>query len=117
MNSEILTDIGENYEYVRTIVGNKIELFKIETAEKSGKLIGGLVTALLIGSILSVVGLILTIILVIYLASLLGSWLIALSILIIFLLSMALILWVFRKTLIMNPISNLIFELILDDDE
>ena len=73
MNDKLVTDVGENYEYLRTIISNKIELLKIDAAEGAGRILGYLIVALivLVLGLLIFLGLIIS--LAIFLSNLLGS--------------------------------------------
>lgn len=59
MKDDLLSDIGENYEYVRTIISNNVELFKIHLSENSSKLVGllAIVVISLIFALIILVGL------------------------------------------------------------
>lgn len=109
-DKSILSDLGENYEYARTIVNNKIELAKIEAIEESSKLIGksilGLV-ALLFGT-LFLMFFFAFIAFLIYSVS--QSFVLAFGIVCSIIILLMITLIFLKETLIYKPVLRLLFE-------
>lgn len=109
----ILTDLGENYEYLRIIAVNKYEIKKLQAAQQVSDTLG---KSILFG-ILFLIGLFVAIILVIsailLLAQLLGSTLYALLVVAGVFLLLAIIVYVFRRVLIFNVIERAFISKIL----
>ncbi|WP_235296139.1 hypothetical protein [Portibacter marinus] len=108
-NESILTELGENYEYVRTIVSNEIELVKINASETTAKVLGfvALAVLILLGSLLVLVGLLIT--LAIYLSSLLNSAVLGVLITTLILAIAVFLIIIFRRKLFFEPIAYAMF--------
>jgi len=108
MNNKLITDVGENYEYIKTIVQNSIELKKIEFAEKSSVVISNIVLAL----ILSVMGIFaicfLLVLSTLGIVALTGSVPISLMIMIVAIGLVAIITYLLRHKLIVEPVTKMI---------
>jgi len=113
MNKNLITDLGENYHYVQTIVKNKLELKKIELAETSADILGKTILILVLGSISLFALITLIIIAGVLIYSWTGSIIMTLGIL--FLLAMLIILIIFlsRRSIIYKPITNMIYSKLL----
>ena len=111
MNNKLLEDLGENYQYAKTIVDNKVELMKLDVIETSatvvGKIISGFVLALL-SFVILLIGLSISCILI---AQALGSFLYALLIVGAIILILTIIIFVFRDSLIFNPVVNAFYNI------
>lgn len=111
MNNNILHDLGENFEYAKTIVQNEIELKKLDLIESSAGIIGMVIS----GAILVLTGVIALVfaltLLTVGLAQMLGSVLYALLVVGGFILLLGLLIFVFRRTLIIDPVINKIYQL------
>lgn len=117
MSQKILTDIGENYEYLRTIVDNRIELIKLDivagTSRTAGFFVMGLVGLVVFGVIL--MGL--TTALALWLAQPLGSLTSGILVSCGILLVLILLIYLMRKPLIIRPAARLMVKAFLEDDE
>lgn len=114
MSNKLLVDAGENYEYVRTIVENKVELAKIDLAEKTSAVVGSFV----LYTVLSVIGVMffvtLLIMLAVYLSTVFGSVFIGIAASSGILLLVGIAFYYFRKVAIYNPITNVILNNIVE---
>lgn len=112
MNSNLVTDLGENFEYVKTIVTNEIEIKKLDFVESGATIVSKIVSSLLIFFFLFLAFIAGVITLTIILSQSLGSPIYALLVIIGMMIFLSLVVLVFRKFLIVNPISKLFFKLI-----
>ena len=116
MNNKLLVDAGENFEYVKTIVENKIELAKIELAEKLGTMLSKVVLFAVLGLLGLLFIISLFIILSIWLTELLGSAILAIAVVSSVIFVIGAILLVFQKKVVSRPVTNFIVNNILDLD-
>jgi len=113
----IMTNLGENFEYFRTIAQNKVELKKLDILENTSNVVSYFIlslVALILTAFFSVISLIG---ITMWLAYLLNSYIIATFITAssIFLLLMLIIF--FRHKLIFRPIKNLLFSSTLGTED
>ena len=93
----MIEELGENYEYLRVIVNNSLELKKIDWIEKSSKLIGLSIYYLVIGIFLTI-GLAFTFVgLFILISQLLGSYLWSSAIMVFLMMLLILLFLKFKK--------------------
>lgn len=104
----LMESMGETTAYVQQYIEQKIELTKLEAAEKSAVMISELVTGIILALIGSVVLLLATITLGLFLAQWLASYPMAFLLLTIFYTLIGLIIWGFRRKLITNPVVSLV---------
>ena len=109
---KVMSDLGENYEYLRIIVKNKLELKKLDLIEDSAKALGYGLLGLIAVSLLSLVFLGLSAVLIIWLISILQSTILSILVFCGILLVILMLLIIFRKSLIFNPIINLYYSLL-----
>ncbi|GLR15728.1 hypothetical protein [Portibacter lacus] len=114
MNDQLMTDIGENYEYIRTIINNKIEIFKIDLAQNVAKSLGLIILALMLSGMFFILLAILITALIILLAEATGSVLIGLMISGIGLLIICTVIYLLRKPLLYRPVAKLFYSKIAD---
>jgi len=114
MNQNVLTDIGENFEYAKTIMRNEVELKKLDLIESSAGVVGMIASGLIVVFTLLVVFMFAMVLLTIVLANALGSLIHALLILGTSFLILGLVVFLFRKSLIIKPIVNLFYKQIID---
>ncbi len=117
MNQNLIQDIGENFEYVKTIVSNTIEIKKIEAAESVAQILGKLILSVFV---ILLTGLILVgfcVICVIWLASVLGSTIQAIVILCGVCFITLVLLYLFRKPLLYRPCISFIDSIIDIDNK
>lgn len=109
-----MVDVGENIEYVKTIINNSIELKKIEGAELSSKFLGigilGIVLGIMTMFVLGIIIIISSLLLIQHSGSTISGLLIMLGIISFIML----IIYIFRKKVIYTPIANAIMSSILD---
>ena len=117
MKDNLVMDIGENYEYIRTLIVNNIELKKIALIEKTAQLLSsGL--ALLLAFVVALFGLIMLVVAgVIFLSEVLESTTLALLYSGGGFLIISVIIYLIRGWLIMNPLANLLVSQLMSDDE
>lgn len=113
MTDNILTDLGENYEYARTIVNNTIELKKIEVAENLSTLVGKTIVSIMLGIVVSAVVMLGIIAFVFLLYYYFDSVLKSLAIVAIAILTLSVIIYSMRKQLIYRPITKMIYSALL----
>jgi hypothetical protein len=111
---KILKDLGENYEYVRIIANNRLELTKLNLIEDAGHVISYTVIVVLVSWIVSMITLASSVALVIWLSSVFESLLVAILAFAGLLTLLLAVLFIFRNTLIIKPILNLYYSLIKD---
>ena len=109
MNDALSKDMGENYEYIRTIVRNKIEIAKLELVENSTDIVSSIIVFISI-SVMSLFLLgILLLMLGIWITSILGSAIAACAIIVGLLIGTMISLIIWRNKLVITPFSNFIF--------
>ena len=106
---KIVQEVGENFEYVRTIISHQIELQKLDVIEDISNVVG---KSLLLMVLFFIGGIILTALSGLYIITMTSvfesaTWAITSYIAILFIL--ALILIYFRRSLVIKPITNLLF--------
>jgi len=111
IDNKLLTDIGENYFYAKTIVENKIELKKLAFLESGANIVGSLIVGLLIGLLLFTTYVLAIFALIYYLTTILSSVYLSVAVGISLIFIKIMFLYLLRKKLIINPISNLIANL------
>ena len=112
MHNRLLTDIGENYEYLRVIIENNIELKKIQVVEKSSKLISYSILAILLSVFSLLAFIILLGIFGTIIFDLSGSLLIALSSTIAIIAFISIILFLLRSKLTSFLAEKILYQLI-----
>ncbi|MFK7932646.1 MAG: phage holin family protein [Saprospiraceae bacterium] len=100
----LMESMGETTAYVQQYIEQKIEVTKLEAAEKSAMVISELVTGIMLVMIGTIVILLGIITIGLFLAQWLDSYPIAFLSLTIFFAIIGIILWIFRRTLITNPV-------------
>lgn len=103
MNDNLLQDVGENYEYVKTIFKNTIELKKIEAAESVSKILGKVIFGLISAVVFFIIVSGLSVITVLWLTAYLGSAIQAIAIICAVFILFLLVLYLFRKKLMYEP--------------
>ncbi len=116
MSNHLMTDVGENLEYVKTIVNNTIELKKIEAAETASSVVSVSILGLLIGAISMFIFAMLLIFFTLLIAQSVGSLSTALLIMSGCLTVLILIIYGLRKALIVKPITKIIYSSIIGTD-
>lgn len=112
MNQNLLQDIGENFEYIKTIVSNTVEIKKIEATESVSKLLGRLVLTV-IGLVVSAFILIgICIMGVIWLTPIIGSTIQTIALFCGGFFMLLVLLYLLRKPLLYKPCSSFIYSLL-----
>jgi hypothetical protein len=111
---KVMSDLGENYEYLRVIVKNKLELKKLDLIEDSAQALGYGILGIISVSLLSLIVLGLSAVVIIWLISILQSTILSLLVFCGTLLTVLILLIVFRKSLIINPIVNIYYSFLKD---
>ncbi len=115
MENPMIEQLGENYGYVQTIVNNKVELVKIEIAEKVAK-VGGY--TLLLNVLQSFAALILlgTLLLIgVFLQRATEDLALTIGLLMAGLVLLGALLFFLRRQLLILPFSKLIYKFISDE--
>lgn len=107
--SKLMTNIGENYEYLRVIVQNQIEIKKLELLESTSKVLAFGMLALILFIFVLLITFSLSILTINLLISYLGSSTLAHLTFIGIILLLSFILIFFRKKMIFNPVINLFY--------
>ncbi len=115
MNSNLITDIGENLEYIKTIVVNELEIKKLDFVDSGANIVSKIVSSALIFLFLFLAFITAIVTLTIVLSNYLGSSISALLIITGVLILLSVLLLVFRQVLIVNPITRIIYNLIDND--
>jgi hypothetical protein len=110
--NELMHDLGENYEYVRVMVENHLEIKKLDLIEKSARLAGLGVLAFFILLLGLLILLALSAIAIMLLTSILESQILGLLAFIGFTILTGVFLFVFRKPLVLAPTQKLFFSII-----
>ena len=109
MNNNLSQDIGENYEYIKTILQNKVELAKLDLIENSADIGSSLITLMVVAIFSFVIVTCLLISIGVLLAQATGSILYACLIIgSVFAIGLVTILKL-RERLINNPLSNFFY--------
>lgn len=116
MKKEPLTELGENYEYLRTIVNNKIELLKLDAVESGSRILGYLILLLVVSSFVTLILGLVSCLLVLVFTELVDSMLIAITLTIAAWTICIGIAYLFRKHLFYQPLSNFILTKFTKDD-
>lgn len=110
MNTNLSQDLGENYEYVKVILRNRVELAKLDLIETTAE-IGALLICIAVLSVACMIVLICALIMIgLWLSAILGSTIYALGTIALFFLISMILLYVFRKVLIINPFVNTFYK-------
>jgi|GEM_PF-5118211 len=115
MDKQLVEHFGENYGYVQTIVNNKVELVKIEIAEKVAK-VGGY--TLLLNVLQSFATLLLTgalLLIGVFVQRATEDLALTIAILMVGLLFLGALLFLLRKQLLIIPFSKMIYKFISDE--
>jgi len=107
-------DVGENIEYAKTIIKNEVQLQKLDLIESSAQIVGKIASGLIV-AIASLLALSMALVAgIVYLSQIMGSLLIALGIVGGFFLLLGLVLYFFRKQIIVKPMIHLFYQLFND---
>jgi hypothetical protein len=97
---------GENYEYIKTIIENKIEIKKLELIDGSIPIVSSIIMIVFLGLLLLLFSQVILALLAHALYLLLGSWLYSLSIISLLLLVTMVIIYFFGNDLIQNKVHH-----------
>lgn len=104
----LMESVGESTAYVQRYIEQKIELTKLEAAEKSAVLISEVITIISLAMIGSIFILLLTITIGLFLAQWMESYPLAfLSITVLYAL-IGLLFWLFRRSLVTNMVVSMV---------
>ncbi|MBR9921220.1 MAG: phage holin family protein [Bacteroidetes bacterium] len=110
----ILEQAGESLEYVKQYVSNQQKLLKLEIAERSARMMSGMV----LGLSLALIGLMslgfVSVALAFWLTQITGSAITGFLIVGGFYLVLAIVLYVFRKPIIVNPVLSRVIQNFFD---
>jgi hypothetical protein len=116
MNQKLMSDIGENYEYVRTIIDNKIEIAKIDLSIGAAKVIGYILLSFFLLGMLGIFIASLVVVLAIFLGKVTGSLVGGILIASLIIVLISALVFILRRQLIFAPVSKLFYKLIADKD-
>ena len=102
----ILSVAGENYEYLKTIVNNKIEIKKLELLDAGSSILRSLILFTLMGTVCFLLSQVLLALAAYALYLWLGSWIQALSILSLILVMFLALIYLFRGLLIYRSVNK-----------
>lgn len=105
----IASELGESYQYVRSILENRVALAKIEGAEAVSILAGGALLVLLVTLFTFFVSIGLTVLLCIYLAAVLQSVYVATALVLLVYTGVGFGVWFFRDAVVYRPIRLMVF--------
>lgn len=106
---EIMSNLGENYEYLRIIVNRQLEIKKLDLIEDTSKILSTGALFMIFLMLFIMILTCLSTIVIISLSATLGSITKALLAFIGVIVFIGIILYAFRKTLVTTPVSNLFF--------
>jgi|GEM_PF-701032 len=112
----VISSAGENYQYIKTIVNNHIEIKKLELLQSSTRAVGSSILFIIIAILIGVSSILFISLAVVLLAGWLDSWVNAFAFMSILMLLLAVILYLARHILIFKPIESKMIGLILEDD-
>ncbi len=107
-----LSQAGENFHYVKTIVNNQVEIKKLELLQNSTQVIGKTILFATLAVLIGLSCLILTILSIILLATWMESWPLACVCAAGALLLIATIIYLARRVLIFNPLEAKMIQLV-----
>ncbi len=110
----LLTDVGENYEYLKTIIRNKVEIKKLEFLEKVSIHIGSIVWLLVKLALFVVISIFSLISLVLVLAEALESYLYAVLLVNSMMILLLCVIYLFVKPLIIKKTETSLLKMIED---
>lgn len=116
-NMPIIEKAGETFGYLREYVEKRIELYRVEIAEQLVESLSTLITSFLLLIIFGTVALFGSLSAGFYLAEVLDSLWLAFLIVTGFYALLALILSLFKRQLILNPILRMIIDLLKGEEE
>lgn len=114
--NQLLEQLGESYGYVSAMVDRKVEGYKLSAAEKSAKAASGFITGVIlasIGGIFAVFGLLT---LAFFLADMAEATY-GFGMVTLILLALLILIFLFRKALIVNPTVSQVIQLFFSEDE
>ena len=111
-DTPILEKAGETFGYLREYVEKKIELYRLEVTEQVVETLSTLITSFLMFAIFGIVILFASLSAGFYLAEVLDSMWLAFLIITGFYALLALILSIFKRQLILNPILRMVIDLL-----
>jgi len=104
--------MGENYEYIRTIVSNSIEIKKLEFLDQSSNWVGKIIVGIILAIILVLLSVVLLIISAILINMYIENWLITTGILAIILIAKAIIVHFFIRHMVYRKINKKLLSLV-----
>lgn len=114
----LLERTGETIEYLKLYAQQQVDIIKLDTVEKSAKVLSSLITSFIIGIMMLIVLLLLTIAAALSLGQILSSPALGFLIISLFFIAFSGVLFIFKKTLITSPIiSHFISEIYEEEDK
>ena len=110
MKEEYLEALGEDYEYLRTIVHHTIELKKIEYAERAATIAGGILSSVIISFMLKVLYLLSMALIAVGVYAMVKSVLWSIGVLLVLQVLLIYILYAMRNVLFARPILRQIYK-------
>ena len=115
MNNKLLFDAGESYEYVKTIVENKLELAKINATQRFSKMIGNIILATILLLITAILIMTSLVVFCYYIIISSGSIMYGTLVFSFLLFLFGFLVFIFRKSIIYKPITNFLYSHIMDE--
>lgn len=104
----LMESAGETVAYLQNYVEQKVELVKLEAAEKTATTVSSLLTAFIVLLIIGIAVFTGTIAIALFLGGWLENYALAFLIVTVFYIALAVGAYVFRKTIITNPIVSIV---------
>lgn len=76
-DTSILSDLGENYYYLKTILNNRVEILKLEILQKFSGAVSFLIFSIMLFFIFMIIITLFIVAIIVYVAQITGSYLIA----------------------------------------
>lgn len=118
MNTQenILQAAGEAFEYANIYIEKQIDLLKLESAEKVAKSTSSILTLVVIGFLVTMVAIMFSITVGLFLGGLLASYTLAFLIVTVFYALFAVIIFVFKRQLVTNPILSMVLSAFFEQE-
>lgn len=114
---ELIEQLGESYGYIESFISSRLELFKLRAAERSARSISKLALVMVMVLILNFIVLCLLLAAGFGLAELVGSVWLAFLLLALFFLLLALLIYVFKQQLLLNPTIRVVIKELFQDEQ
>jgi len=113
----LLEKTGETIEYLKLYAQQQVDIVKLDTVEKSSKLVSTLVTNLVIGSMVLLVLVLLSVTSALFLGQILGNYALGFLIVSFVFVIIAGFIYLFKTKLVTNPTITYFINKVYEDEE